>query len=95
MRRVLPGAGELRSGGQRSRAEYRLTGKGLDLYHILVAMLEWGDKYAVGPAGPQVLLQHRDCGQPVRLQLTCQAGHTLNSARDVTPVPGPGARKIA
>jgi DNA-binding HxlR family transcriptional regulator len=81
--------------GQRSRAEYRLTDKGLDLYQVLVAMLEWGDRYAVGPAGPQVLLQHRDCGEPVRLQLTCAAGHVLSSARDVTPVPGPGARKVA
>ncbi|MGZ4433503.1 MAG: hypothetical protein ACXVW7_07720 [Trebonia sp.] len=42
-----------------------------------------------------VVLQHRDCGEPVRLQLTCRAGHVLESARDVTPVPGPGARKIA
>ncbi|HMD93114.1 MAG TPA: hypothetical protein VKG80_10755 [Trebonia sp.] len=32
---------------------------------------------------------------PVQLQLSCRAGHVLESARDVTPVPGPGARKIA
>ena len=81
--------------GQRSRAEYRLTEKGLDLYPVLVAMIEWGDKYAVGPCGPQVLLQHRDCGEPVELQIACAAGHVLESAREVTPVPGPGARKIA
>ncbi|MGH3187078.1 MAG: hypothetical protein ACRDOL_07450 [Streptosporangiaceae bacterium] len=53
------------------------------------------DRYAVGPAGPQVLLRHRDCGEPVRLQLHCEAGHVLESARDVTPVPGPGARRVA
>ena len=81
--------------GQRKRYEYRLTEKGLDLYPVLVALMEWGDRYAVGPAGPQVLLRHRDCGEPVRLQLSCQAGHVLQSAREVTPVPGPGARKIA
>ena len=81
--------------GQRSRDEYRLTSKGLDLYPVLVALMEWGDRYAVGQAGPQVLLQHRDCGEPVRLQLSCRAGHVLESAREVTPVPGPGARKIA
>jgi DNA-binding HxlR family transcriptional regulator len=81
--------------GQRSRDEYRLTGKGLDLYPVLVALMQWGDRYAVGPAGPQVLLQHRDCGEPVQLQLSCRAGHVLDSAREVTPVPGPGARKIA
>jgi DNA-binding HxlR family transcriptional regulator len=81
--------------GQRSRDEYRLTDKGLDLYPVLVALMEWGDRYAVGPAGPPVLLSHRDCGEPVRLQLTCEAGHVLESAREATPVPGPGARKIA
>jgi DNA-binding HxlR family transcriptional regulator len=81
--------------GQRARWEYRLTGKGLDLYPVLVAMLEWGNQHAVGQAGPQVELRHRDCGEPVHLQLACDAGHVLEDAREVTPVPGPGARKIA
>jgi DNA-binding HxlR family transcriptional regulator len=81
--------------GQRGRYEYRLTEKGLDLYPVLVALMEWGDRHAVGTAGPQVLLRHRDCGEPVGLQMACQAGHVLESAREVTPVPGPGARKIA
>ena len=81
--------------GQRRRTEYRLTQKGLDLYPVLVALMEWGDRYEVGTEGPQVLLRHRDCGEPVRLQLACAAGHVLESAREVTPVPGPGARKIA
>jgi DNA-binding HxlR family transcriptional regulator len=81
--------------GQRRRYEYRLTEKGLDLYPVLVALMEWGDRHAIGSAGPQVLLRHRDCGEPVRLQMSCQAGHVLESAREVTPVPGPGARKIA
>jgi DNA-binding HxlR family transcriptional regulator len=84
-----------REAGQRSRDEYRLTGKGLDLYPVLVALMQWGDKYEVGPDGPPVLLRHRDCGEPVQLQLSCRAGHVLESARDVTPVPGPGALKIA
>ena len=81
--------------GQRTRHEYRLTGKGMDLYPVLVALMEWGDRHALDSAGPQVMLRHRDCGEPVRLQLSCQAGHILESAREVTPVPGPGARKTA
>src|ERR1700726_4432606 len=81
--------------GQRRRYEYRLTEKGLDLYRVLVSLMEWGDRHAVGPAGPQVLLAHRDCGEPVQLQMACRAGHVLGSAREVTPLPGPGARKIA
>lgn len=84
-----------RDNGQRRRHEYRLTSKGLDLYPIMVALMHWGDQYGGGPEGPPVLLRHRDCGEPVRLQLTCGAGHSLESAREVTPVPGPGARKLA
>jgi DNA-binding HxlR family transcriptional regulator len=81
--------------GQRRRYEYRLTEKGMDLYPVLVALMEFGDRHAVGPAGPQVLLRHRDCGEPVHLQMACRAGHVLGSAREITPLPGPGARKIA
>ena len=81
--------------GQRRRYEYRLTEKGMDLYPVLVALMEFGDRHAVGPAGPQVLLRHRDCGEPVHLQMACRAGHVLGSAREITPGPGPGARKIA
>jgi DNA-binding HxlR family transcriptional regulator len=80
--------------GQRVRHEYRLTKKGLDLYPVLVALMEWGDRYAA-PTGAPALLTHRDCGEPVRLRLTCTAGHTLDSAREVVPLPGPGARRIA
>ena len=55
--------------GQRSRHEYRLTEAGLDLYPVLVALMQWGDRYAVGPAGPLALLTHRDCGERVRLEV--------------------------
>ncbi len=84
-----------REPGQRARYEYRLTEKGLDLYPILVALMHWGDQYAGQPAGPPLALTHRDCGQPVRLQLTCAAGHALDRPREVTPLPGPGARRTA
>src|SRR3977135_3779743 len=32
-----------RAEGQRSRLEYRLTDKGLDLHAALVALMQWGD----------------------------------------------------
>jgi DNA-binding HxlR family transcriptional regulator len=81
--------------GQRPRSEYRLTEKGIELYPVVVALLAWGDKYETGSGGPAVELTHRDCGAPVHLQLACEAGHVLGSPRDVTPVPGPGARRVA
>jgi DNA-binding HxlR family transcriptional regulator len=84
-----------REAGQRSRQEYRLTEKALDLYPVMVALMQWGDKYAAGPAGPAVQLTHRDCGEPIQLQISCAHGHDVPSARQVTPVPGPGAHKVA
>jgi len=84
-----------REEGQRPREEYRLTDKGLDLFPLVVALLTWGDKYAAGPDGPPVLLTHSGCGAPVHLTLTCTAGHVLGSARDVAPLPGPAARRVA
>ncbi len=84
-----------REPGQRSRSEYRLTEKGLELFPLIVALLEWGNKHAVSPEGPMVELRHRDCGAPVHLELRCDEGHLVESAREITPVPGPGARMIA
>jgi len=81
--------------GQRPRSEYRLTDKGVELYPVMVALLGWGDKYVAQADGPPVELTHRDCGAPVQLQLACSAGHVLDSAKQVTPVPGPGARRVA
>jgi DNA-binding HxlR family transcriptional regulator len=81
--------------GQRARSEYRLTEQGMDLFPVIAALLEWGNKHAAGPAGPILGLTHRDCGAPVQVQLACAAGHAVESARQVTPVPGPGARRSA
>lgn len=84
-----------REEGQRGREEYRLTEKGLALFPVMVALMTWGDMFTGGPAGPPVLLTHRDCGAPVHLELTCTGGHVLASAREVTPLPGPGARRAS
>jgi DNA-binding HxlR family transcriptional regulator len=84
-----------RETGQRPRYEYRLTEKGMDLFPVIVGLLAWGDKYMAAPDGPSLVLTHRDCGAGVRPELSCAAGHAIGSAREVTPVPGPGARRIA
>src|ERR1700754_4567088 len=42
------------------RFEYRLTEKGLDLWPIIVSLLQFGDRY-YAPDGPPVILRHRDC----------------------------------
>src|SRR3954447_16750619 len=73
------------SEGERQRHEYRLTAKGRDLYPTLVALMQWGDTYLSDGQAP-VELTHMDCGAPVHLALTCEAGHPVAGAREVAPV---------
>jgi DNA-binding HxlR family transcriptional regulator len=80
-----------RDPGFRSRYEYRLTDKGFDLYPVLVAVLEWGDKYLADPEGSPVQIVHRACENPVRIQLSCSDDHFIDDPRDLAPRPGPGA----
>ena len=84
-----------REAGQRQRYEYRLTGKGLDLYPLLVALMHWGDRWATDPAGPAVTLHHRGCGAEVHQVLRCDGGHQVGGPRDVEPRPGAGARPLS
>ena len=55
------------------RYEYRLTEKGLDLWPTVVALMQWGDRYAAPAAGPPVLLEHRGCGGAVDEHRICEA----------------------
>lgn len=84
-----------REPGSRRRDEYRLTQKGLDLYPIMVSLMHWGDRYTADQNGPPVVLTHRDCGSPIEVHLSCADGHEVPSPREVTPKPGPGARRLA
>jgi DNA-binding HxlR family transcriptional regulator len=74
------------------RFEYRLTEKGLDLWPTIVALLQWGDKHAASPAGPPVVLRHRDCGGAVDEHRMCADCGARLSVRDVRAALGPGAR---
>jgi DNA-binding HxlR family transcriptional regulator len=82
-----------REPGQRPREEYRLTDKGLDLYPVLVALGDWGDRHLADPAGPPIELTHRDCGERVHVALRCEVGHLVDDSRDVVVRRGPGARR--
>jgi DNA-binding HxlR family transcriptional regulator len=81
-----------REPGVRPRAEYVLTPKGVEVYPILVAMRQWGDRYEADPAGAPLVMLHRDCGAEVSAHLRCADGHAVPSAREVVHSPGPGIR---
>lgn len=80
--------------GARARDEYRLTGKGFDLYPVLVALREWGDRYLADPEGPPMVTAHRDCGETVHAVLRCEAGHEVAEPRQIVPRLGPGAHPL-
>jgi DNA-binding HxlR family transcriptional regulator len=68
---------DYRDPGQRTRQRYLLTEKGADLFPALVALMQWGDRWLDDRGGP-IELRHRDCGEPVRVQLRCSAGHQVD-----------------
>jgi DNA-binding HxlR family transcriptional regulator len=72
-----------------TRYEYRLTEKGIDLWPVLMALMQFGDRY-YAPDGPPVLVEHRDCGGAVDSHLTCERCGARLGARDVRAHPGPG-----
>lgn len=63
--------------------DYRLTDKGRDLFPIVIALLQWGDRHAPAPEGPPVQVVDRENGRPIApLQVHSDDGRVLQ-ARDV------------
>lgn len=72
-----------------SRYEYRLTPKGRDLWPVLAAMRQWGDKHAA-PDGPPVVTVHAACGHVTEAVMTCSSCGERLTSHDVRVIPGPG-----
>lgn len=71
-----------REEGQRERREYLLSDKGRDLYPVMISLLRWGDAHCAGTEEPPLEVLHRDCGEPVRAVVECDAGHAISSPRE-------------
>jgi DNA-binding HxlR family transcriptional regulator len=65
--------------------EYHLTAKGLDFKPVIIALTEWGDRWAA-PDGAPIAYEHDGCGGRIGLQLHCER------CGDGVPVPGVAAR---
>jgi DNA-binding HxlR family transcriptional regulator len=74
-----------------TRHEYRLAQPGRDIFPIVVALLQWGDKHLVGPHGPSIVLKHTRCGNDADPQLVCRACQEPIELSEILPTPGPGA----
>jgi DNA-binding HxlR family transcriptional regulator len=72
------------------RYDYRLTDKGRDLWLVLTAMREWGDRWAA-PRGAPVQVVHGTCDHVGTVVSTCShCGQPMDS-RNMQPIAGPGA----
>lgn len=80
--------------GERTRHDYRLTGPGRELFPVIVALLQWGDRHLADPEGGSWIVSHADCGTPVEAVVRCPAHGDALSPFDTVTGPGPAARPL-
>lgn len=77
-------------GENERRAGYRLTEKGEDLFPVLVALSQWGDKWGTGENGPPMRFVEHATGQPVGPVGPMSSNGCVLGIRDVRLETGPG-----
>ena len=69
--------------------EYLLTEKGRDFAPALIALTEWGDRWAA-PDGPPIRYSHTVCGSDVTHDVVCATCGRVHDLAEVQARPGPG-----
>jgi DNA-binding HxlR family transcriptional regulator len=62
---------------------YKFSEKGLDLYSIVLAMINWGDRWTAGDNGPPLSLYHKTCGHSLEAMMCCSHCGKQIHAREV------------
>jgi DNA-binding HxlR family transcriptional regulator len=74
--------------GRRTRDEYAVTERGLEIFPIIAALAHLGDQLP-GEQDKAVALTHAGCGEPVMASVRCAAGHAVAPADTVVSVVQP------
>jgi DNA-binding HxlR family transcriptional regulator len=82
-----------REAGSRTRNEYRLTEKGMDLFPVLISLLQWGDRHCADGDGPALVVRERSTGDGVEAVVRTVGSDTALTARETVAIIGPGARR--
>jgi DNA-binding HxlR family transcriptional regulator len=77
------------------RHEYFLTERGLDLWPVLVSLMQWGDKHLEWPDGPPMVIVHKGCGGRIDDRRICQRCGNHLEVREARAEYGPGALRKA
>jgi len=68
--------------GGSERAAYLLTDKGRAFGGVLIAALQWAQRWFAAPEGPAIVVRHRVCGRPLTAELGCdRCGGRLSGAQ--------------
>ncbi len=86
---VTAGLMHHRSAEDGSGREYVLTEKGRELAVVVIALTEWGDRWAA-PDGPPILMRHDSCGGTVCVSVECTRCGQPPTSTEIVAVPGPG-----
>ena len=62
--------------GERSRLEYRLTRKGVDLLPVMLSLMDWGDRYLYDGDAP-VTVHDRTTDEQVRVEMRTPSGRRV------------------
>lgn len=77
--------------GRGNPQDYKLTRKGRDLFPVVVALLQWGDKWINREQGAPVILIERESGAEIGpVQVVSRSGAPLRLSQ-ICIEPGPGA----
>jgi hypothetical protein len=66
--------------------EYKLTDRAVDLYPVIVGLMQWAGKHLVDEHEGRMVdltLVHRACGEPMTPYLACSQCHEPLAARDI------------
>ena len=77
------------------RLHYRLTDKGRDVYPLLLALMNWGDRWYGEADGPPLLLTHATCNQPLHATVVCSECGEVLDVQTVAPVLQRQAHRVA
>jgi len=69
----------------RTLHEYRLTQKGLDLYPVMISLLQWGNQHGGFADGPPMTLEHLNCGNTIEPRFTCPCCDGTIDPREMRP----------
>ncbi|HEU4975436.1 MAG TPA: helix-turn-helix domain-containing protein [Baekduia sp.] len=76
------------------RHEYRLTAVGRDLWPVIVALLQFGDRHLAAEGGAPMLLLHRGCGGALDDRRRCRRCGADLELDDVEARRGPGGATL-